>query len=226
LLSGAGLKNFPTPKDCVVMRCFLKPLCPIEKKLEKIVRKLNWRLTCYQIFFYDRIYESVDKWLFETHCDLDELNCIISVYVTMKDLDSGPYTHCLACVSIKYGFDECEDGVYKRSVGYRIEYCDCEHNVSCFLRFNNLYRKIFLYIFDNVCTGFDIVDVEHSSVISCVEMCEQNYSVLVSPRLVYKLFVYFQRLKRAMTQRDMLCYCSEYNICKCGITKQQLGVWY
>jgi hypothetical protein len=150
LLSVAGLKNFPTLEKCVVMRCFLKPLCPIEKKLEKLVQKLNWRLTCYQIFLYDRIYESVDKWVYETHCDLDESNCIISVYVTIRNLDSNPYAHCLACVSIKYGYDECENGLYKRSVGYRIEYCECEHNVSCFLRFNDLYRKIFLIMYARI----------------------------------------------------------------------------
>jgi hypothetical protein len=197
----------------------------MEKKLEKVVQKLSWRLHCYQIFFDDRIYEAVDKWLFETHCDLEESNCIISVYMTMKDLESGPYSHCLVCLRIKYGYDECEDGVYKRSVEYSIENSICEHNISCFLRFNDLCRKIFLYIYDNVCVGFDIVGVEDYSVISCVEMCERNYSVLVSPHLVYKLLVYFQRMKRAMTQRDMLCCCIEYNICKCGITKQQLGMW-
>ena len=207
------------------MRCFLKPLCPIEKKLEKLVKKLNWRLTCYQIFFYDRVYESVDKWLYETHFDLDAPNCILTVYVTIRDIDSGPFTHCLACISIKYGYDECEDGVYKRSVGYRIQYCECEHNVSSYLRFNDIYRKIFLYMFDHVRCNVDIVNVDDSSVISCVEMCEQNYSVLVSPHLVYKLLVYFQRLKRAMLQMDMLCLCREYNICKCGITKQQLERW-
>ena len=207
------------------MRCFLKPLCPVEKKLANLVDGLNWRLTCYHIFLYDRIYESVDKWIYEKHCDLDESNCILCVYVTIRNLDSHPYAHCLACVSIKYGYDECKTGIYKRSVGYRIEYCECEHNVSCFLRFNDLYRKIFLYIFDNVRTNCDIVNVEHTSVRSCVVMCEQNYSVLVSPHLVYKLFVYFQRLKRVMLQMDMLCLCSEYNICKCGITKQQLEMW-
>jgi hypothetical protein len=62
-----------------------------------------------------------------------------------------------------------------------------------------------------------------SSVMRCVERCEQNYSVLVSQHLVYKLLVYFQRLKRAILQMDMLCSCSEYNICECGLTKQQLG---
>ena len=140
---------------------------------------------CYSnCIFYDRIYDDVDKWLFETHCDLDESNCIISVYMTMKDLGSSAYSHCLACLCIKYGHDECEEGVYKRSVGYRIEYCNCEHDISCFLRFNDLYGKIFLYIYENVCVGFDIVGVEDYSVIRCVEMYEQNYSVLISRHLV------------------------------------------
>ena len=185
---------------------------------------LNWRVTCYHIFLFDRIYDSVDKWMYETHCDLDESNCIVCVYVTMKNLDSHLFSHCLASVTIKYGYDECENGIYKRSVGYRIQHCECEHNVTCYLRFNDLCRKIFLYIFDNVRTNCDM-NVEHASVRSCVEYCEQNNSVLVSPHLVYKLLVYFQRLKRTMVQMDMLCLCTEYNICKCGITKQQLEWW-
>jgi hypothetical protein len=32
-------------------------------------------------------------------------------------------------------------------------------------------------------------------------------------------------MKRTMSQKDLLCCCSKYNICKCGITKQQLGMW-
>ena len=103
------------------MRCFLKPLGALEKKLEKLVKKLNWRLTCYQIFFYDRVYESVDKWLYETQFEMDEGNCILTVYVLVRDIDSGPFAHCLASVTIKYGYDECAEGVYKRSVGYHIQ---------------------------------------------------------------------------------------------------------
>ena len=205
------------------MRCYLKPLCPIEKKMEKLIKKLNWRLTCYQIFFCDRVYESVDKWLYETQFELDEGNCILTVYVTIRDIDSGPFSHCLACVSIKYGYDECAEGVYKRSVGYRIQYCECEHSVSCYLRFNDIYNKIFTYMFGYVRCNDNIINIDHASVTYCVERCEQNYSVLISPHLVYKLLVYFQRLKRAILHMDMLCHCGHYNICKCGLTKKQLG---
>jgi hypothetical protein len=205
------------------MRCFLGPLGEVDKKLEELTKKLSWRLTCYQIFFYNRVYESVDKWIYETQCVLDEGSCILTVHMFIRDIDSGPFAHCLTSVTIKYGYDECAEGVYKRSVGYRMQGLECEHSVSCYIRFHDIYYKIFTFIHGYVRCNDELYDVEHDSVTYCVERCEQNYSVLISPCLVYKLLVYFQRLKRAILQMDMLCHCHYFNICKCGLTKQQLS---
>jgi hypothetical protein len=180
-------------------------------------------VSCYQIFFCDRVYEAADKWLYETQFDLDEENCILTVYLTIKDIDSSPFSHSLACIYIKYGYDECEEGVYKRSVGYRIQCYECEHSVTCYLRFHDIYHKIFTYMFGQVQCNENIMNIEHFSVTYLVKYCEQMYSVLISPHLVFKLLIYFQRLKRAMLNMDMLCHCPHFNICQCGLTKQRLG---
>jgi hypothetical protein len=95
-------KYLPTLNDFVVMRCFLEPRCPNEKKLLKLVRKLSWSLYGYKIMCHDRLYDNVDKWLYETQCIIDEPNRIISVYTTLKRLDKDAFAHSLCCSSIKY----------------------------------------------------------------------------------------------------------------------------
>ena len=157
---------------------------------------------------HDRLYDNVDKWLYETQCVIDEPNRIMSIYTTLKRLDKDVFAHCLACSSIKYGYDVCEEGIYKRSVGQRLEFEHCQHDVTVFLGFRDTYRKIFQHIiYANVLLGRDIVGVDDPAVERCVEICERLHSVLISPYLVYKMMSYFQRMKRVMTNmQNMLIF--------------------
>ena len=174
---------------------------------------------------HDRLYDNVDKWLYETQCIIDEPNRIISVYTTLKRLDKDAFAHSLCCSSIKYGYDVCEEGIYKRSVGYRLEFEHCEHDVTIFLGFRDTYRKIFQHIiYENVFVGKDIVDVDDPVVLRCVEICERLHSVLISPYLVYKMMIYFQRLKRVQTNMQIMCHCTNTSICKC-VSRKNIEKW-
>jgi hypothetical protein len=82
----------------------------------------------------------VDKWLYETQCDIDEPNRIITVHATLKTLNDNVFVHSVCCNTIKYGYDVCEEGIYKRSVGRRIEYGHCEHDVTIFSGFQKMFR--------------------------------------------------------------------------------------
>jgi hypothetical protein len=167
----------------------------------------------------------VDKWLYETQCVIDEPNRIISIHTTLKRLDKDAFAHSLACSSIKYGYDVCEEGIYKRSVGQRLEFEHCEHVVTVFLGFRDTYRKIYQHIiYADVLLGRDIVGVDDPAVERCVEICERFHSVLISPYLVYIMMSYFQRMKRVMTNMQNMCHCTNVSICKC-VSREKLEMW-
>ena len=79
-------------------------------------------------------------------------------------------------------------------------------------------------MYENVAVGRDILDVDDSVVEDCVWLCERIYSVLISPYFVYKMMIYFQRLKRVQTNMDCMCHCMCYNICTC-VSRERLEMW-
>jgi hypothetical protein len=94
------------------MRCFLPPLNAEEKELKRLERKLKWCVFGHQIFYFDRLYNDVNYWIYETQCELDEQNRIICFYVTMKRVDRDDFAHSLCSYTIKYGYDELKMDIY------------------------------------------------------------------------------------------------------------------
>jgi hypothetical protein len=199
------------------MRCFLLPLNAEDKKLRSLERKLEWRLFGHTIFYLDRLYTGVNYWLYETQCVLDEENRIICFYLTMTHLDGDAFAHSLCSYTIKYGYDEDENGhIYKRSVRYAIEFNHCEHDVTVFLGYQTKYRNILQHLFLGELTraGRDVASVNEPCVVEGVEKCAGLHEVLISPLLVYKMIFYLQRMIRVMCVQEIACQCS-LSKCKC-----------
>jgi hypothetical protein len=207
------------------MRCFLQPLNAEDKELQRLERKLKWTVFGHQIFYFDRLYSDVHYWIYETQCELDEPNRIICFYVTMKRVEREDLAHSLCSYTIKYGYDEINDGIYTRSVGQTIDFQHCEHDVTVFLGYQTKYRGIFQNLFWHGLTsvGRDIVDVNDSRVVEGVEMCMQLHSVLISQSLVYKILFYLQRMERVKCLYALACQCSHFK-CKC-ISREATEKW-
>ena len=199
------------------MRCFLPPLKAEDKELQRLERKLKWSVFGHQIFYFDRLYNDVNYWIYETQCELDEPNRIICFYVTLKRVERDDLAHSLCSYTIKYGYDETNDGhICKRSVGQTIEFNHCEHDVTVFLGYQTKYRGIFQHLFLERLTsvGRDIVDENDSRVVEGVEMCMLLHGVLISQSLVYKMLFYLQRMMRVRCSHEIVCQCS-VSKCKC-----------
>ena len=210
------------------MRCFLNPRTIEDRELQKLEGTLRWRVEGYHIFYYDRLYSNADYWLYDTQCELDEPNRIICFYTTLKRLDGDNFAHSLCSYTIKYGYDEVKGGgIYKRSVRQTMEFQHCEHDVTVFLGYQTIYRRIFQHLFFEclVPLGRDIVDVNDPLVVEGVEKCIDLYSVLISPCLVYTILSYLQRLKRVKFNVEIICCkCFHYNICQC-ISREATENW-
>jgi hypothetical protein len=197
----------------------LKPRNKEDKELQKLTNTLKWGVSGHQIFYYDRIYSNVDYWLYDTQVELDEPNRIISIHTILKGLDSDVFAHSLCNYSIKYGYDEIDGGgIYKRSVHQIMEFQHCEHDMTVFLGYQTTYRRIFQHLFYESLTyvGRDVVDENDPLVVEGVEKCNNQYSVLISPHLVYLILSYLQRMSRVkLTVEIRGCKCKSYNICKC-----------
>ena len=62
-------------------------------------------------------------------------------------------------------------------------------------------------------------------VVEGVEKCNNLYSVLISPCLVYTILSYLQRLKRVKFNVEIhCCKCKSYNVCKC-ISREDTENW-
>jgi hypothetical protein len=216
-----------TLNEFAAMRCFLPPLSAEDKELQRLERTLKWRVSGYQIFYYDRLYANVDYWLYETQCELDEPNRIICFYTTLKRLEGDNFAHCLCSYTIKYGYDESKGGhIYKRSVQQTMEFQHCEHDVTVFLGYQTKYRGIFQHLFCDRLTrvGKDIVDVNDSRVVEGVEMCSRLHGVLISQFLVYKMLIYLQRMMRVRCNAEIVCCQCSGSICKC-ISREATEKW-
>ncbi|CAB4033376.1 Hypothetical predicted protein [Paramuricea clavata] len=153
---------------------------------------MSWTLYGYNLMCYDRLYMNVDKWVYATQYAIDEPNRIINIHTTLKGLNKDVYAHSLACITIKYGYAICDEGIYKRSTGYNIDFEHCEHDVTCFLGYRDLFRRIVTFLVEDVNVGKDI---DECFVGNIVDICERVHNLLVSQHLIYKIAFYIQRMK-------------------------------
>ena len=185
--------------------------------MQRLERGLKWTVFGHQIFYFDRLYNDVDYWIYETQCHLDEPNRIICCYMTLKRVERDDLAHNLFSYTIKYGYDETSEGLYVAGVGQEVNFQHCSHDVTVFLDYQMKCLGIFRHIFWATLTtvSMDIVGLNDPRVVKGVEMCLEKHGVLISPFLVYKILFYLQRLMRVECRFSEGCHCIVYNRSKC-----------